>query len=148
MAGRPVSFPRGGRTRSRPEALHTVQVLVRLEPTWFQVLYSSTVRTTHHVSHSCNTVCAMRMPVWDVLDTPHGQSYILRAAGMLCSHPLLISANNNIHHFRPLYFGSRGRTFLRQQLIDPFLRYVDGARCAVPIRDWSNPVGLRRLPGH
>ena len=90
----------------------------------------------------CACQCGM------LLTPPIGRAYILRAAGMLCPHPLLISANNNVHHVRPLYFGSRGRTFLRQQLINPFLRYVDGARCAIPIWDWSNPVGLRRLPGH
>ena len=37
------------------------------------------------------------MPVWDVIDTPHEQSNVIRAAGVLCSHPLLISADNNDH---------------------------------------------------
>ena len=35
------------------------------------------------------------MPAWDVIDTAHGQSNVIVAAGILCSHPLLISANNN-----------------------------------------------------
>ena len=35
--------------------------------------------------------------MWDVIDTPHEQSNVFKAAGILCSPPLLISAYNNDH---------------------------------------------------
>ena len=49
------------------------------------------------------------MPVWDVIDTPHEQSNVFRAAGILCSPPLLISANNNDHRHCAIKIGHMKR---------------------------------------